>query len=66
MLVREFESRRGEILSLIAKIRRDQLLRARIIARLSTIRHEPYVVGRGGEELAMYVTPDLSCDYIYV
>ena len=37
VLVREFESRRGEILNLFAKVRKDQLLRApRVCNRNST------------------------------
>ena len=39
-LVLEFESRRGEVLKLLAKIRKDQLLRAptRSVSRLNSTR----------------------------
>ena len=38
VLVREFESRRGEILNLFAKIKRDQLLKARSVGKRSSTR----------------------------
>ena len=79
VLVREFESRRGEILNLFAKIKKDQLLKA---PTNSVGKHNSTRVGEGrksrnllaikmqgtnrrgeGGRRACYVTPDLSHDY---
>ena len=76
MLVREFESRCGEILKLFAKIKKDQLLRAPSASKNSSTRVDE---GRKSWNLlaikmqgtnrcgmgwrrACYVTPDLSYD----
>ena len=55
MLVREFESRRGEILNLYAKIKKDQLLSA----HRAGSKHNSTLVDEGR---ATNVTPDLSYD----
>ena len=74
VLVREFESRRGEILNLFAKIKKDQLLKAPRVGKHNSTRvderRKSYNLlaikmqgtnrcGVGGRR-ACYVTPDLS------